>query len=81
MNARLRMMYAVGPQAESLHSPTPTSTSEDGTLTAEFVVPDVRPGRYTFQASTDRGGGKRIGLATGIDCGADRAVPEDGRIR
>ena len=57
VNARLRMMDVVGPQAESLLGRTPISTSADGKLTVEFVVPDVRPGRYTFQVSTDRGGG------------------------
>ena len=56
VNARLRMMDVVGPQAESLLGRTPISTSADGKLTVEFVVPDVRPGRYTFQVSTDRGG-------------------------
>ena len=57
VNARLRMMDVVGPQAESLLGRTPVSTSADGTLAVEFVVPDVRPGRYTFQVRTDRGGG------------------------
>ena len=50
-------MGVVGPQAESLLDRTPVSTSADGTLEVEFVVPDLRPGRYTFQVRTDRGGG------------------------
>ena len=57
VNARLRAMGVVGPQAESLLDRTPVSTSADGTLEVEFVVPDLRPGRYTFQVRTDRGGG------------------------